>query len=211
VYLHEPTNQFVSIGHICADTTIGLDSKASVARKRAEKAQAEGNERRKRLEAAQAFITHYELTEHPISLAEALETDHYIVRDIKSKLLKWGSVSEKQVALVFKIAADAAKPKPEEPTWVQAPEGKRFVTGTVLTVKGQESDFGWVVKMLVLCDAEGGSFKLWVTCPSSLHAERGDRVRFSCTIERSRDDESFAFGKRPTKAEVLWRPTKAVV
>lgn len=200
-FLHVPTNQFVKIGHICAETTIGLDSKAQVARARAEKAQAEANKRRKLAEEAQRFIDGHN------GLDEALNTDHHIVRDIKARLLQWGSISEKQVALVFKIAADVAAPKAPEPTWVQAPEGKRFVNGLVLTVKGQEGPYGYVVKMLVACDAEGGAFKLWVTCPSSLSAQRGDKVRFSCTIERSKDDETFAFGKRPTKAEVLWRPT----
>ena len=36
-------------------------------------------------------------------------------------------------------------------------------------------------------------------------AGRGDRVRFTATFERSADDATFAFGKRPAKAEILAR------
>lgn len=92
-------------------------------------------------------------------------------------------------------AAEAAAPA--EP----APEGRVVVTGTVVGLKWQESQYGTTLKWTVRDDR---GFRVWGTVPSALgEVERGDRVTFTVTLERSRDDETFAFGKRPTKAEFV--------
>jgi hypothetical protein len=99
---------------------------------------------------------------------------------------------------------------------VQAPEGKVTVTGEVVSVKWHENDFGGALKMVVKSD-EG--WKVWVTVPKALQGTSalvsggewkftedvapGQRVEFVATLTRSDRDPLFAFGKRPTKAQVL--------
>lgn len=75
------------------------------------------------------------------------------------------------------------------------------VTGTVLTVKWQDSYYGGSYKMLVR-DVTG--FKLWGSLPNSLSdCGVGDTVQFDAAVEPSKDDEKFGFYKRPTKASIL--------
>lgn len=82
-----------------------------------------------------------------------------------------------------------------------APEGRVVVTGTVVGLKWVDSQYGSTLKWTVRDDR---GFKVWATVPAGIFgAERGDRVTFTVTLERSRDDETFAFGKRPTKASFL--------
>lgn len=83
-----------------------------------------------------------------------------------------------------------------------APEGRVTVSGRVVSVKYQESDYygrRGAYKMLV----EGEGWKAWGTVPSSLPAVRNQVVEFTATFTRSDDDEAFAFFTRPTKGAVL--------
>tara|TARA_Y100001938_G_scaffold151191_1_gene247147 strand:- start:5493 stop:6347 length:855 start_codon:yes stop_codon:yes gene_type:complete len=78
------------------------------------------------------------------------------------------------------------------------PYGRIDVCGEVLSVKSQESMYGWTLKMLVK-DRRG--FKLWGSVPSAIDdVSRGDKIKFTAAVERSKDDEKFGFYKRPTKA-----------
>jgi hypothetical protein len=164
-------------------------------------------------------------------LADAFEEmkGHYIVSDIKDRLRKYGSISEKQVGLVLKIAREAREREDErksrdalDAAAPDAPLGKQTVKGTVISMKSTQSYFGGyprtVVKMLVRSD-EG--WKVWVTVPSSFldipvlndsgvvtgrtSVGRGDSVLFDATLEPSGDNPKFAFGKRPTKASLVQR------
>lgn len=136
------------------------------------------------------------------------------VRDIVSKLVKYGSVSDKALNFVRvlierinkapEIAAaraaelEAAKPVPTDL------HGKRAdFRGTVLTVKEpDEYDRFGSTKMLVK-HADG--WKLWGTVPSSILHDiaRGDEVEFSATIKVSDKDPKFGFWSRPTKARLI--------
>lgn len=83
-----------------------------------------------------------------------------------------------------------------------APAGRQQVTGKIVSFKEQYSDWGVVDKVLLQCDG----WRLYVTLPSSLEgretATEGDTLTMTVTVEPSRDDPSFAFGKRPTKASL---------
>ena len=104
--------------------------------------------------------------------------------------MEHGPLSEDQTRRVQEVLAEeAAMAMPEE--------GRRTVTGTVLTIKCQETMYGTSVKMLVKCDG----YKLWGTCPASLDAERGDQVEMTATV--SAKEVGFGFFARPTKARVL--------
>jgi hypothetical protein len=139
-----------------------------------------------------------------VGLADAFTTDHYIVRDIHSKLRQYGSISQPQIDLVFKIArewAEGAEAREVAAARVipDAPEGKVTVEGVILgfkTVDGYAYNTK-ITKMIVESD-EG--WKVYVTVPAYFRADKGDRVQFGATLQQSRGDAKFAYGKRPTKA-----------
>jgi hypothetical protein len=87
----------------------------------------------------------------------------------------------------------------------QVPEGRVVIEGVIKSGRFQPSAYGETYKILVEAgDDENGYFKVWGSLPSSIYeAEVGDTVRFTAAVEASRDDKSFGFFKRPTKAEVL--------
>ncbi len=145
--------------------------------------------------------------EYP-GITEAFEADHHIVSDIRGRAARYGSISTKQAGLVFRLAreqAEYAERRAAEEARAAAapdvPEGRYTLTGEVLTTKWQESRYGTTLKMLVLDDC---GFKVWGSVPSHLDdLERGERIRFDATVERSDDDPKFGFFKRPTKAQRL--------
>jgi hypothetical protein len=121
------------------------------------------------------------------------------VQDVFAKLDKYGSLSVNQVSAVLKSmqrdveyaakrAVEALLPK------VDAPKGRVDVTGVVLSLKWQTSDFGEQLKMVVKLDTGA---RVWVSAPGKYTLEVGDTVQFRATFEPSKDDASFAFGSRP--------------
>lgn len=144
-------------------------------------------------------------------LAEALKSEHYIVRDIAAKLRRYGSISEAQVALVVKIAGEESKREAEkaaEPAAVAAPvvEGRIEFEATILGVRSQESRYGTVLKALYQVRTEAGAWKAWGTVPAALLREPGElkgmRVRLCAAVEVSAKDPCFAFLSRPTVVTV---------
>lgn len=199
VFLHEPTGELLAVGSDCANSTFGFLTmadriQAKVSKENAKKTKAE--------KLAAEVATFLEATE---GLEEALNTNHQIVQDVKAKLEKFGSLSDAQVAMVLKIAKEAAERAATEPTPVPVPEGRQVLKGTILTVKLQESFYGDTLKMLVQVPTEEGAFKVWGSVHSSLLDEdlRGRLVQFTATVERSDKDEAFGFYKRPTKATLV--------
>jgi hypothetical protein len=132
------------------------------------------------------------------------------LRDIVGKLVKYGSISDKQMdfigRLLVKLAqapvvAAARVAEEEAAAPVPTTDARVAIEGTILTIKQQESQFGVVTKMLVK-HADG--WKVWGTVPSAISGvDRGARVRFVAGIQRSDRDPKFGFFTRPAKAEVL--------
>lgn len=127
--------------------------------------------------------------------------DCVTVRDIVSKLVRYGSISEKQeefLAGLLKRIADypamIAARKAEKAAAADCPTGRVTVTGTILKVEERESQFGTVTKMTVK-DETG--FIVWTTVPRDLVAERGATVKFTVTLTPSDRDPKFGFGKMP--------------
>jgi hypothetical protein len=79
-------------------------------------------------------------------------------------------------------------------------EGRQVITGVVLAMKWQSSDWGDTLKMLVQDDR---GFRVWGTVPGNIEPNREERVTFTATITQSDKDPKFGFFKRPTKAAVL--------
>lgn len=131
-------------------------------------------------------------------------------------------MSEKMIAAVEKIiAADAAKAIVDaaKPALV---EGRRIITGKVVSTKAVEGDYGTSYKMLV---EEVDGQRVYGSIASGLWDEVeflgayrkhawgetdgvrtklvGMEVTFTATVEVSKDDKSFGFFKRPTKAAIV--------
>lgn len=200
VFVHVPTGEHIVVGWECADAICShgalADEHAAVeaGRVAAKRAGLAELERKRKEEAAESF-----LAEIP-GLREALALDHPILRDLAGSLRSWGGLTGRQVDLALKLAADLAQPKAEVPV-----SDKRLVIeGVVKSTKTSENwGFGSTLKMLVEVETEAGSFRLFGTVPDSLLDGRlliGARVQFSAKVERSRDDSSFGFFSRPTKA-----------
>ena len=190
--VHKPTLTGYFIGRDCANTLTSLAhlnfeglSVAAAARAKARQNVASWKTRNPQ---------HREVIEWALNDPAA----HYIARDIARKVAQYRDISQRQIELVYKLrqqqidraAAKAAEPQPTAP----APEGRAEVTGTVLSIKVVQNDFGSAVKLLVRLTDNN---KVWVTKPSGSDAQRGWTVSLRATFERSHDDEHFAFGSRP--------------
>lgn len=208
VFTNGETN--IAIGHICAREYLSLPDRSTLIRKRA--ASAAATTRKRKIAAAKAATY---LGENP-EVAEAFETDHYIVQDIRGKLFQYGSISERQEALVLKIAreeaeravlrAEAAEKLANAPV---LPEGRYEIEGVVISTKSKPG-FAYnqtVYKMLVEL-ADGN--RVWGTIPRAIEDDvwgtsRTVTVKFTAAVQRSDDDEHFGFFSRPTKPEVVAR------
>ena len=210
-FLHTPTGEYISVGHICAGDTIGLPSCAAVIKRTAEKAAAIEADRIKRHEANTAWR---EANGDIILFLMPPQTHHFLI-NMKNTFDKWGNLSERQSEAVRKFIAGAAKfaaaqaeRETEATPEVALIEGRRDVTGIVLSTKWTEDrGFGSQPKMLVK-EADGN--KVWGTVAESIFSQgfdldglKGETVIFKATIERSQNDEHFGFYKRPSGARVI--------
>lgn len=128
------------------------------------------------------------------------------ITDIVSKLVRYGSISEKASAFVAKLLNNierrpiiAAQRKAEADAAGPVPTGRVELTGTVLGMKEVDNPgarfsryaSGTITKLLI--KLENGSK---VFGPRFANLEKGDTVKFIATIEASKDDAKFGFYKR---------------
>lgn len=203
---HIPTGDYIAVGETCLDR-FDLTTDAFHALRR----QAELDRQVQRIrKAIDAFVqANPDLAWMGDRNADGPEASlaNGFVQDIARKLRLYGELSQRQVdAVRTAITRDAERAAAiaNDPTiWVAAPEGRVQVTGEVLAVKFQDSDFGGSWKMLVKVAGQGEheAWKLWVTVPSALDVERGDSITIKVTVTPKAGEESFAYGKRPTVAK----------
>lgn len=222
VVYHEATDTHLAIGETCLDNRF---ARATVDFQRIRKAAELDRKAQRIIAAAAEFVAglpegevadllgdkHAPLDEAPWNLSGyALST----ITDIRRKLYTYGDLSERQVAFVGKLlvearekAAEAAKRAEARANEVRipAPEGRVEVIGTVVHRRSVWSDYaglggGYVWKIIVKDDR---GFAVWLSEPSSIETNLGDRVKVRATLTRSDRDESFAFGKRPSNAEII--------
>jgi len=112
-----------------------------------------------------------------------------------------GELSDKQIDAAERAVQRDAKFTAEREAAADAPTGKVEVEGEVVSTKWTEGQFP-AFKMMVKADT---GYRVWVTVPQAIDPGKGDRVRFTATLEQSNDDSTFAFGKRPAKAQILAR------
>lgn len=215
LFLHVPTNELVSVGHVCASNTIGLPSRAAKARKDAE-------ERAKLNTKVDAYrAENPDVYEFLVDAVEGGQERFDFVLDVARKLRKYGELSERQTAAIRRIMEQRRRrqaerdanpePTPEQPLG----EGRYLIEGEIVSAKIQDGIYGPQTKMLVkLTDGN----KVWGTCPASVEdaSYRMDRpgdsiydrltglhVRFTAQVTRSEKDEHFGFFKRPTGAAIV--------
>jgi len=224
VFSDGPELDIIAIGHDCASNLFGLTDLAEKQKRevtRLRKVRKIKEEFETQLagdpELAAAFELSFEgkPVDHPKDGTFLTGTGAGIVFDINRKGRRYGSISEKQAELVKKIAREHVERQERRETELEAkgdvpdvPEGRVEVTGTIISTKWVQSDYGDTLKMLV--ESEEG-WRVWGTCPTTIleaveygtEELKGSKVRFTAAIEPSKDDRLFGFYKRPTKPELL--------
>ncbi|MDR1213735.1 MAG: hypothetical protein LBK54_06610 [Propionibacteriaceae bacterium] len=126
-----------------------------------------------------------------------------LVKELRDRLEAHLPLTENQAAATLRLIAEMATATP-------VPEGRVTVTGTVVGRKLIETFYtytGEVHVKITVRDDRG--FKVYGTASKDIRdVERGDRVTFTAALEPSRDDDTFGFFKRPTKASILERAPK---
>lgn len=185
LWRHARTGEYIFVGHICADK-YGL-----IADRQGWERELEGvrmrSAREHEVAMKQERFDHF-AAQHD-GLAADLQVDHYIIADIAGKLREYGSISDKQIALVRKLAEEKRNPAAEEAT-VPAPveEGRQTVTGRIVSVKTRTDDWGTSVKMTVKVATDDGVWLTWGTLPTSLaeelqHKQIADRKAYREALE----------------------------
>jgi hypothetical protein len=204
LFHHRPSNVYVRMGQdSAAKCEVCYDEKAFQSfRNKAEAALKNLADKRK----AEATLNAAGLSQAWAIYAAGTwqKYEEQTIGDIVGKLVKYGSVSDKQLSyvrvLVNKIPerevreaqraaeAEAAAPVPHL-------EGRNTVTGEVLSTKVVEGPYGRQLKMLV---KHSTGWKVWGSVPAGAEVQRGDRVTFNARVEPSRDDPKFGFFSRPS-------------
>lgn len=201
VVIHDGTP--IAIGGTCA-SKFGIAKAIGKARQIARNDRLRSEAKRENLQSAER-----QLLANP-GLSDALTTKHDIVEDIAEKLFRYGSLSDKQIELVFKIAEQekrwAAEKADREAKLADAPaltEERQEIEGLVISTKARDGyAYGTTeYKMTVLLD---NGNRVWGTIPNAIFDEVWGntgkvRVTFTATICVSENDEHFGFFKRPTK------------
>jgi hypothetical protein len=174
---HEATGEYITIGHTCAakyEMFAEFDDykreKASVIAKAVRLAE------RKAARVEWVGKARELLVENP-GINAALKTDHYIVKDIRERVIEWGKISVKQVALVKKLAAEALLPA-EVKALVPVTDKRLAFEGEIVSTKYHEGYYGEKFVMTVVVDTGEGVYRIWGTVPAALDdAEGAERDR----------------------------------
>ncbi len=207
VFLHVPSNEWITTGWQCADKVEICDAEIFAAKRLA---LSQIDKIRKAWRKRQDLKTFVSTTSKAVR--KALRLDHHIARDMRARLINKPErpLSEKQEALLLRLVEQAEERKTKEASKVEekhvpAPEGRQVITGTVVSVKSHENMYGVTLKMTVKVETPEGTWLAWGTVPSALMTGdcelRGKVVEFTGTLTRSDRDEHFAFFKRPSKAK----------
>jgi hypothetical protein len=133
------------------------------------------------------------------------------VWNVKGKFQRYGELSQKQADAIRRIYEGSVRQQEKrreekaQEHWIPVPvtDERIEITGVILSTKWVDNDFGGNLKMLFKVETEAGNYKLWSTVPNKLSDyENGQRLTLKLRVERSRDDEFFGFGKRPSLVKV---------
>ena len=207
---HVPTNTYVETGETCAEKLhdgdpLGFRSFRDKAKRGIEAATGKAKAQ-KVLENA-GLVAAWEI--YQSDWANDGGYQESTVRDIIGKLVRYGSISEKQTSFLASLVEqitnraeiEARRAAEQEAAAPVPAEGRLFIEGEVLSVKVRDGCYGSTLKML-LRHVDG--WKVWGTVPSKIgDVQKGNIVQFVATVTVSDDDPKFGFFKRPTKAVVV--------
>ncbi|WIC89073.1 hypothetical protein SEA_OTTAWA_27 [Arthrobacter phage Ottawa] len=196
---------------------------AAVARKRAKgRVRYANSKERKLIKAQEDHNRRMEEAEARFPLLagwfEEMNTNSFLM-DLWTKAFDY-DLSDKQLeaanAVFVRKQERTAARAAEEAELTEVTEGKETITGTIITVKYQDSQYGGSWKMLVKDDR---NFKVWGTIPTAIfdqqreqaaegenpfaEALKGRKVSFNATVSAKEAVTGFGFFKRPTKAQLL--------
>lgn len=205
-YLHTPTEQLIVVGWQCAEKRFSKDwgcEEIEEIKKQVKGIEAYG-EKARRIRAT--------LDQHE-NLEVYLRYDkHEIVRSIKTTLITYGKLTDKQIKTVFRAVDEKWEDKapgdyPEEATPNETlVGGQRLVEGLVIGAKKKDTKFGFVWKMMVR-QLDGN--KIYGTIPQNLLVEaemeevsiKGCQVKFVAKVKVVKDH--FGYFGRPKQAEIV--------
>lgn len=203
IWRHIPTGEHIHLGHDCADkyNLVADRSEWEAWHAKQTRERAVAVIAREKAKARDAFIAEHEGLSAAFELRQGQgnvedSKQAAILENIYSKLHAYGSLSEKQIAFVLKLADEIKNPPPVE-AHVPAPEGRVTFDGEVVGSKVVDSFYGSTIKLTVKVATPAGSWLVWLTCPGSISGDKGDKLRLTATLTRSDRDQHFAFGKRP--------------
>lgn len=108
-------------------------------------------------------------------LVDDLQMAHPILQSIAADFKVWGRLSDKQIALVRKLAKESRERLAMRATekLVAAPTGRVTFRGKVVSAKTHYAALGrghssLTLKMTVKMDTPEGAWLVWVTCPQSV-------------------------------------------
>lgn len=203
--LHVPTQEVVVFGSDCTER-LGFANRLAWKLAQLQSRAAAGHARMKVWKQRVAFLEANPDVQAVIDLMkEPVHAQNTFVADVLRKLDRYGSLSVAQVNALRpslqrdieradRVAVEATEVKGD------APEGRAEVTGQVLSIKGVEGFYGTQTKMLMKLE---NNSKVWLTAPGNGDYHRGDVIVVRATFERSNDDKSFGFGKRPHFVKVV--------
>ena len=211
VYLHAPTNKFITVGERCA-TLFERESRESLVgfkewRKEVKAAKLAAD----RAEWIAASPARTELAEWLTGAAADGRNDFY--SSLAAGLNKHGSLTAKQeIAALKAMTSDKALAATRSE---QAAERKPVVAGDALTITGEvvsakakPDAYNADRRVMTVVDERG--FAVWGTIPASIiDVQRGDEVTFVANVTASDRDNTFGFFKRPRGASITKQTTTA--
>lgn len=198
LYRYRPTGEVVRFGHICAAETLSLPDRASLVRRRAEKAAKAAKERREVWEQNAAIHDIYRYWHDEGHLDHVPGGFGGFVQDVLAKAKRY-PLSDRQVAALVRATEKHQsfhdQPQEERAERVDAPEGRVEFTGRVVKTKWYDSDFGSYIGATMVVEADGGEYIVWLRGTTRFDPEKGQTWKLRATLDRK--DFGFAIGKRP--------------
>lgn len=215
--VREDVKEFICVGETCLDNRFSLAADEFQALRKAAKLNRERATRDERIASlVQGNPAIAQLAEN----GDDVQASEFL-SDVRWKFLDAGRLSEAQVAAVERAFAGIERRK----QWaaerreravalaaagIRAPEGRVEVCGDVVSIKWKDSAYSTGGSWKAVVRTEAG-WSAWVTLPAAIADQfedvvegvRGKRLRLTATLTRSPSDPTFAFAKRPAKAELL--------
>lgn len=204
VFYHKPTNVYICTGFDCAEKMEWDSGLGEAFRKKVRDVREAAKGKKK----AQAVLSDAGLSQVWEIYVDPNSPDKFeenTISDIVGKLVKWGSVSPKQIEflrkLVQKVTDRPALEAKRQEEWLDA--NPVPLTDKRIRIEGEVTslfyDEEWGRSNMIVKTIWG-----WVakgTRPSGLEVQKGDKVEFLATVKPSKNNEKFGYFSRPTQAK----------